>query len=335
MTATARTQPGMVGTSAGVGLDAIADFRYDLAVGDDTLTADELIALAELKSPLVRLRGQWVELDPRRLAAALRMAGRDGRAVGRRAAPPRSRRRHPRRRGGGDRRRRGRLAGRPAGRTRVERRLGRQRAGGLPAARCGRTRNAVWPGWRSWSRSGSAACSPTTWVWARPSSCWPCWRWPATPRRRRRGRRPCWSARCRWSATGSARRPASPRSCGCTSTTAPSEPAARPSDEAVAASDLVVTTYGLVARDVEALREISWRRRGARRGPGDQERGHRRPRVAVRSLPAPHRIAVTGTPVENRLGDLWSIMEFANPGLLGQRHVVQEAVRDADRAARR
>ena len=35
---------------------------------------------------------------------------------------------------------------------------------------------------------------------------------------------------------------------------------------------------------------------------------------AVRALPARHRIAVTGTPVENRLADLWSIMEFANPG---------------------
>jgi non-specific serine/threonine protein kinase len=38
---------------------------------------------------------------------------------------------------------------------------------------------------------------------------------------------------------------------------------------------------------------------------------------AVRGLPAAHRVAVTGTPVENRLADLWSIMEFANPGLLG------------------
>jgi len=38
---------------------------------------------------------------------------------------------------------------------------------------------------------------------------------------------------------------------------------------------------------------------------------------AVRALPAVHRIAVTGTPVENRLADLWSIMEFANPGILG------------------
>ena len=39
--------------------------------------------------------------------------------------------------------------------------------------------------------------------------------------------------------------------------------------------------------------------------------------AAIRSIPARHRIAVTGTPVENRLADLWSIMEFANPGLLG------------------
>ena len=39
--------------------------------------------------------------------------------------------------------------------------------------------------------------------------------------------------------------------------------------------------------------------------------------TAIRSIPAGTRIAVTGTPVENRLADLWSILEFANPGLLG------------------
>ena len=38
---------------------------------------------------------------------------------------------------------------------------------------------------------------------------------------------------------------------------------------------------------------------------------------AVRALAAPHRVALTGTPVENRLSELWSIMEFLNPGLLG------------------
>ena len=42
-----------------------------------------------------------------------------------------------------------------------------------------------------------------------------------------------------------------------------------------------------------------------------------RPAKAVRRLRAAHRVALTGTPVENRLADLWSIMEFLNPGLLG------------------
>ncbi len=38
---------------------------------------------------------------------------------------------------------------------------------------------------------------------------------------------------------------------------------------------------------------------------------------AARALPADYRIALTGTPVENHVGDLWSIMEFLNPGFLG------------------
>ena len=40
---------------------------------------------------------------------------------------------------------------------------------------------------------------------------------------------------------------------------------------------------------------------------------------AARSLQADYRIALTGTPVENNVGDLWSIMEFLNPGFLGSR----------------
>ena len=55
---------------------------------------------------------------------------------------------------------------------------------------------------------------------------------------------------------------------------------------------------------------------------------------AVRSLPAASRIALTGTPVENQLSELWSIMEFVNPGLLGSEKAFQREVRGADRAAR-
>ncbi len=62
--------PGSV-TAPQFGLSELVDFRYELAVGEQTLDADELAELARLKVPLVRLRGQWVELDERHLKAAL------------------------------------------------------------------------------------------------------------------------------------------------------------------------------------------------------------------------------------------------------------------------
>ena len=54
-------------------------FRYDLAVGDEVLSPEELAELARLKVPLVRIRGQWVELDDRHLKAALKFL--EGRPV--------------------------------------------------------------------------------------------------------------------------------------------------------------------------------------------------------------------------------------------------------------
>ena len=54
---------------------------------------------------------------------------------------------------------------------------------------------------------------------------------------------------------------------------------------------------------------------------------------AVRALPAGSRIALTGTPVENRLGDLWALFDFLNPGLLGSRGVF-DAVRQGTAGAR-
>ena len=75
------SQPGRVAADATViGFGAIASYRYDLAIGDEALTSDELVELAELRAPMVRLRGQWIELDPRRLAAGLKLAGQTGKA---------------------------------------------------------------------------------------------------------------------------------------------------------------------------------------------------------------------------------------------------------------
>lgn len=79
---------------------------------------------------------------------------------------------------------------------------------------------------------------------------------------------------------------------------------------------LVVSSYGLLHRDLEFLRDVSW--------AGvilDEAQNIKNPETkqsrAARSLAADYRIVLTGTPVENHVGDLWSLMEFLNPGLLG------------------
>ena len=80
ITTRTRQTPGAGATEGGFGLGDLVNFRYDLAVGDETLDPDELAELARLKVPLVRLRGQWVELDDRHLQAALKFLekGRSG-----------------------------------------------------------------------------------------------------------------------------------------------------------------------------------------------------------------------------------------------------------------
>jgi non-specific serine/threonine protein kinase len=80
--------------------------------------------------------------------------------------------------------------------------------------------------------------------------------------------------------------------------------------------DLVVTTYGLAVRDQEALTAIDWGRVVLDEAQNVKNSAARQAQ-AVRALRAPQRVALTGTPVEKRLGELWSIMQFLNPGLLG------------------
>ncbi|NYH55005.1 superfamily II DNA or RNA helicase [Nocardiopsis arvandica] len=93
----------------------------------------------------------------------------------------------------------------------------------------------------------------------------------------------------------------------------------------VGACDLVVTTYGVVARDAGELSGMPWHRVVCDEAQALKNHGTRQAR-AVRSLPATTRIALTGTPVENNLGELWSIMDFANPGLLGTAPAFEQAV---------
>jgi SNF2 family DNA or RNA helicase len=86
--------------------------------------------------------------------------------------------------------------------------------------------------------------------------------------------------------------------------------------ERAVAHDVVLTTYSLVARDAGDLTAVNWGRLVL-----DEAQQVKNPAAkqtkAVARLRADRRVALTGTPVENRLSDLWSIMHLLNPGLLG------------------
>ncbi|MGR6916594.1 SNF2-related protein [[Actinomadura] parvosata] len=86
----------------------------------------------------------------------------------------------------------------------------------------------------------------------------------------------------------------------------------------IAGADLVITTYGTAQRDLETLKRYQWRRVVCDEAQAIKNSGTLQAQ-AVRAIPTGTRLALTGTPVENHLAELWSIMEFANPGLLGPR----------------
>jgi SNF2 family DNA or RNA helicase len=103
---------------------------------------------------------------------------------------------------------------------------------------------------------------------------------------------------------------------------------------------LVLSSYSLLHRDRELLDKVKW--------AGvilDEAQNVKNPQTkqaqAARALPAEYRIALTGTPVENHVGDLWSILEFLNPAWLGTQadfrrrfFIPIQAEQDADAAAR-
>lgn len=83
----------------------------------------------------------------------------------------------------------------------------------------------------------------------------------------------------------------------------------------LAAIDLVVTTYGMAPR-IKWLAEVDWRLVILDEAQAIKNAQTRQAR-AVKAFTAEARLALTGTPVENRVGDLWSLFDFINPGLLG------------------
>ncbi|MFA1539611.1 DEAD/DEAH box helicase [Actinomadura monticuli] len=300
---------------SGFDLKAMVDFRWDLAIGDASIDEAELEELARLKTPLVRLRGQWVELDERQLEAALDFLRnpRRGRMTAAEAI------RAIVHAGDEDLPLTGVDARGPLGDLlsgEADRRLTPMRTpdeldaqlrpyqerglawlafmdglglGALLADDMGLGKTVSVLSLLVHEREGGARPAPTLAIL--PMSLVGNWQREAarfTPKLRvyvHHG-------------TGRHR----------------GEELA----EAVAGADLVLTTYGTAARDAETLAPIEWRRVICDEAQALKNSGTRQAR-AVRSIPARTRIALTGTPVENHLTELWSIMEFANPGLLGPR----------------
>jgi non-specific serine/threonine protein kinase len=305
--------PGTVATDRGVGLGAIVDYKWQLALGDEPLTQGELDRLTRLKAPLVRLRGQWVELDPKRLAAALKIMNN------------------------------------PAGQMTVGELLhaagdGDEAPGGLPvvgvraegwladllAEDADRRMAPVEPpegfagvlrpyqqrglSWLSFLESAGLGgiladdmgLGKTVQLLALMAA-----------DRSRPVAGPTLLV-CPMSLVGNWQREAERFVPGLRVHVHHGAERARGKAfaAAVAASDLVITTYAIAARDAGALSTMHWHRLVVDEAQAIKNAATKQA-VAVRQVPARHRVAVTGTPVENRLADLWSIMEFANPGLLG------------------
>ncbi|MHB8797394.1 MAG: DEAD/DEAH box helicase [Thermoanaerobaculia bacterium] len=98
--------------------------------------------------------------------------------------------------------------------------------------------------------------------------------------------------------------------------------------------DVVLTTYGTLKRDLAELKAVDWDyvvldeaqavKNAATAGA-----------KAVRALKAKHRLALSGTPVENHLGELWSLLDFLNPGIMGKASAFAgKAARDPDERTR-
>lgn len=93
-------------------------------------------------------------------------------------------------------------------------------------------------------------------------------------------------------------------------------------------ADLVLTTYGTLRKDIESLKDVPFDYvilDEAQAIKNDKSISAK----SCRLLQARHRLALTGTPVENHLGDLWSLFEFLNPGMLGRSTAMRTFTRSA------
>ncbi|QSF45381.1 DEAD/DEAH box helicase [Paenibacillus tianjinensis] len=97
---------------------------------------------------------------------------------------------------------------------------------------------------------------------------------------------------------------------------------------AASQADVVLTSYATASLDQELLQQFTWAAVCLDEAQNIKNAGTKQS-AAVRSFPALHRIALTGTPIENRLSELWSIYDFITPGYLGSAKSFQDRFANA------
>jgi SNF2 family DNA or RNA helicase len=307
--------PGQL-TEAGFGLAALLEFRWQLTLNGEVLNADEITELAEAKRPLIRLRGRWVILDPALL--------------GRLRRPPRTRMRATEV-----------LGAMLAGEAEIDGELVAVVADGPLADLAALVRGAAAAPMLADAPAGLRATlrpyqqNGLSWLATMCES----------------GLGGCLADDMGLGKTiqvialhlylHRATAKAGPTLVVCPASLlgtwereirkfAPGVPVRRFHGggrhlQDLAADEIVLVTYGVVLRDSAALADAGWGLVVA-----DEAQAVKNPlaRTAreLRAIPAPARIALTGTPVENRLSELWSILDWTTPGLLGHLEVFTRRV---------
>lgn len=307
---------GVVTKASKFGRDQLVEFRWELAVGDDTLTEDEIALLAETKAPLIRLRGQWVALDPEQLRRGMEFLDRTPagqKTVAEILALAAS---HPddidtplevtavRADGwlgdllGGAAAQSLQPMEAPDGFTATLRPY-QQRGlswltflsslglGGCLGDDMGLGKTVQLLAVESLQRQQESDIGPTLLL-------------------------------CPMSLVGNWQREAAKFAPGLR-VYAHHGGARLHGDalrETLEQTDMIVSTYATATRDIDELADFHWNRVVLDEAQAVKNSLSRSAK-AVRRLRAGHRVALTGTPMENRLAELWSIMDFLNPGMLG------------------
>lgn len=296
------------------GLNGLVQYDLTVALGDLALSRAELERLAELKVPLVRVRGQWVELKPGDVEAALRALDRVGTGKMTLAAALYAS-------AGGT------LEGLPVTQFNAQGALkdlleglygeAKVDAPAVPSGLQGTLRpyQSRGVGWLSFLRRfGLGACLADDMGLGKTIQALTLL---LAEKEAGRTQGP-WLIACPTSLVTNWLREAQKFAPSLKVTAHHGEERLRGDHlrSATKEVDLVVTTYGVLWRDAKDLSRVAWDTVVL-----DEAQNIKNPlskaAASAQELPALHRIALTGTPVENRLLELWSIFEFLNPGFLG------------------